>query len=214
MSKTTKALAIMGVVAGLGVAALPMSTYAVADPVSKEAQVKLEVKDVLSLDLKSNNDSGSESEENLTVVNLGTATGDGNVVEGSLTATVKTNNKTGYIVTIQNKETETAMLNADSDKIPAGTPAKGTSAWGYKVSNIATGGTNSAAAVDSYVGVPANGTPTTIVNSNGPTKVDADNAENNGDTATVEFGASVSTAQAMGEYSSTVVLTASANIAG
>lgn len=31
MSTTTKALAIMGVVAGLGVAALPMSSYAATD---------------------------------------------------------------------------------------------------------------------------------------------------------------------------------------
>ena len=58
MSKTTKIIAALGVVAGLGVAALPAFTY--AETVSGDAQVLVEVESAIAMQIEGNNDSGTE----------------------------------------------------------------------------------------------------------------------------------------------------------
>lgn len=55
MSKTTKIIAALGVVAGLGVAALPAFTYAV-DPISGDVEVQVEVQPAIAMTIAGNND--------------------------------------------------------------------------------------------------------------------------------------------------------------
>jgi len=200
------AFATLGVVAGLGVAALPLSTYAV-DPVSKESLVQTEIKDTLSLTL-----TGTDDADGNTIVKLGELLPDGDIMSANLTAKVKTNSGDGYTLTLADKDADN-NLTSGANTITAGTPAVGTSAWGFKMGTIVTadGATQSAAAVNDYIAVPVTGSAVTIVNSNKPTKVDATTPANNGDSAVITFGASASSAQAAGTYSDTVVVTAAAN---
>ena len=58
MSKTTKIIAALGVVAGLGVAALPAFTYA-TESVSGQVEVDVEVESAIAMTIVGNNDDGS-----------------------------------------------------------------------------------------------------------------------------------------------------------
>ena len=57
MSKTTKIIAALGVVAGLGVAALPAFTYATAT-ISEDVDLVVEVPSAIAIEISGNNDSG------------------------------------------------------------------------------------------------------------------------------------------------------------
>lgn len=65
MSKSTKIIAALGVVAGLGVAALPMATYAdqtgdpVVERVAGDVDVVVEVQDAIAMTIVGNNDDSS-----------------------------------------------------------------------------------------------------------------------------------------------------------
>ena len=217
MSRMSKTIAILGVVAGLGVTALPLSTYA-EDPISasKDATVQLTVEDTISLELEgtAKKDNDMTITDGSTLVNLGIAMPDGEIVSGDLTATIKTNSKSGYSLKLADADASNDLMSG-SDTIPAGTPAKGKSAWGFMMGgvtvNTADGNSNTAAAVSSYIEVPVNGSEVEIVNSGKPTLVDATDVNKSGDTAVITFGASVSSAQAAGTYSDVVVVTASVN---
>lgn len=197
MSKTTKALAIMGVVAGLGVAALPMSSYAATD--STNMGVKTTIEDYIAIETTTD---GSDDTDAKNVIVAGVVN-NGDVKTGTGTFNVKTNNKQGYYVQISATDTDlTNTTSGQSEKIPAGNPAKGTSAWGYRasadgVSNVTIKddvyGSNDYAAVD--------GTATTIATGAGAT-ADA------GDNITMTFGISASASQAAGTYKGVVTLTA------
>lgn len=205
MSKLTQSIAILGVVAGLGVAALPLSTYAAPADVAKNAQVKTTIEESLELTLKSNNDADNESTEALQVVNLGTVDST-KIAEGTLTSTVVTNNAKGYTLTIADADADTNLVSG-TDNIPTGAPVVGESHWGYKVSgiNVAADATQSGIEVADYTAMPATGDATTIVNSNKST------ISKTGDTATIGFGVSVSNDQHPGIYVDTVVITAAVN---
>lgn len=58
MSKTTKIIAALGVVAGLGVAALPAFTYA-AETVTGDVEVDVEILPAIAMTITGNNDNGS-----------------------------------------------------------------------------------------------------------------------------------------------------------
>lgn len=60
MSKTTKIIAALGVVAGLGVAALPAFTYA-EETVTGDVQVQAEVVPAIAMTISGNNDGGSHA---------------------------------------------------------------------------------------------------------------------------------------------------------
>lgn len=196
MSKTTKALAIMGVVAGLGVAALPMSSYAAegASPQSTDMGVKTTIEDYIAIETTTD---GSDDTDPKNVLVEGVVN-NGALKDGTGVFNVKTNNKKGYYVQI--KAADTTLKNADNDTIPAGVPAKGTSAWGYKASvaeaatnvSIETAAQNYAAVTDSNVTI-AKGAAAT---------------GNAGDDINLTFGISASASQAAGTYTGKVTLTA------
>lgn len=62
MSKTTKVIAALGVVAGLGVAALPAFTFAEGEPsVSADVDLYVKVKPAIAMTIEGNNDDTSDS---------------------------------------------------------------------------------------------------------------------------------------------------------
>lgn len=200
MSKTTKALAIMGVVAGLGVAALPMSSYAATD--STNMGVKTTIEDYIAIETTTDGSDDTDA-KNVVVSNV---INNGEIGTGTGTFNVKTNNKSGYYVQIS--ATDTTLKNATNETIPAGVPAKGTSAWGYKAS--ADGVSNVTIKDDVYAGkdyAAVSGTAATIATGTAAT-ADA------GDNITMTFGISASASQAAGTYKGTVTLTATSGVQG
>ncbi len=183
MSNITKTIAALGVVAGLGVAALPLSSYAAQ---SNDVTVRANVESNIAVSAAD------------TLVDLGNIISGGPIAEGKTTVTVTTNANKGYTLKIADADNETAMTNLSGglDKIPAGAPAVGNTAWGVK------GG-----AIDTYTGVTTDGlTLATVAN---PTTGGAD-AINSGKTE-VTFGVSAGTGLASGTYEDVVVFTAEAN---
>ncbi len=126
MSKTTAALAALGVVAGLGVAALPLSSYAVED--QEDIKVTLSVND--SISITTTDPDNPETALNAAPI---TAATDGGVSASSpILVTVKTNNEGGYTVKLKDKDATTALTTTgDGTPIPSGTPTQGVSAWGF-----------------------------------------------------------------------------------
>lgn len=116
MSKISKTVAVLGVVAGLGVAALPISTYA-ANPETVNLNVKVVDKIELNAD---------RTTANINATNGADVTGQ----EDTVTLTVKTGNSKGY--TLNAKTGNTNLANGSSNLIPAGAPLVGSSLWGMK----------------------------------------------------------------------------------
>lgn len=102
MSKTTKIIAALGVVAGLGVAALPAFTYATST--TGDVQVVVEVDSAIAMTIAGNNDSGSHKPASYTEVtavggedpsNLGWYERKGDAGSYTFTASAKTNATAG-----------------------------------------------------------------------------------------------------------------------
>ena len=142
MSKITKTIAALGVVAGLGVAALPLASYAV-NPTTVNLTASLD--DSLSLDV-------TETELSFDLDNGGA------VVTDTTAATVITNNAKGYDLNIKAGSGGTA-LTSGSYSIAAGAAAQGASAWGYNTDGSST-----------YTGVTAE--DVSIADSDAPTAVE------------------------------------------
>lgn len=139
MSKVTKTIAALGVVAGLGVAALPLASYAV-NPTTVNLTASLQ--DSLSLSV-------TETELAFALDNGGA------VVTDETAATVTTNNGKGYDLNIKAGSGGTALTSGDYT-IPAGPAAQGTSAWGYNTD----GGTDYTAVTASDVSIASSTAPT------------------------------------------------------
>ena len=124
MSKITKTIAALGVVAGLGVAALPLASYAATttDSVTVNAEVGTSMS--VSLDKES--------------VSLNPIPGGAPVnTEGgqTITATAITNNTNGYKLTLTDGDSENHYLASGGNHIAPGAPTQGRSLWGVKFNN-------------------------------------------------------------------------------
>ncbi len=203
MSKMSNVLAALGVVAALGVAALPLSSYAAESTdgtaVNENATVKLTIAKKLSLTLDT-------TEADL---------GDGSQTP-SIKATVITNNTNGYDLKIAGSTTTGSVKTVLTSGVvaddiialsagaaaPAALTAGTSSVWGYTVTgdDIATGFTGEGAG--KYAGVKVDGE---TIASNG----EATAAE--GNVTTVTFGADLVDNQAAGTYTGQVTFTASDN---
>lgn len=132
MSKLTTAIATLGVVAGLGVAALPLSSYAEGSAETTQ-KLKATIDESISIEATGSDAEGNPSTDN--VVDLGLVTLGGNPVTGAGALKVMTNNPSGYTVSVKVEGADTNMNNVTtggSGTIANGTPTKGTSAWGLK----------------------------------------------------------------------------------
>jgi len=183
----SKAIAVLGVVAGLGVAALPLSSYAAT--ASDDVKVQAVIEDSISI---------AAADETVTM--SGVVADAANPVEASTTLTVKTNAAGGYKVEIKDADADTALKSSDAgataEGIPAGTPAQSTNAWGYKTSSTTSGVTG---LVADYTAVTADNVQ--IATATRPTAAA-------GDTITLGFGVTVNAGIAAGTYEDTVTLTA------
>ncbi len=206
MSKTTKALAIMGVVAGLGVAALPMSTYAAQSTDSDTVTVKLEVEDFISCEVTT---AGKTVDLSKVASNALTTTGDA-------TVNIKTNNAQGYKAAIAAPATGdhkdqinmigVTTTNVIEPGVPATAQTAGTkSAWGYTVSSE-TAGVTVDAAFDGgvYKGITASSAPQSIASRTGAKTAEA------GDNITLTFQAYVAPTQNADVYTGYAEVTATA----
>ncbi len=181
MSKITSAMAVLGVVAGLGVAALPLSSYAITST-SQPVTIRAEVNNTIAV---------TSSEE---LVELGTINGGTPVAEKSTTVTVSGTDGTKFDLKVEDTDAETALVNTTDGTatIPTGTNlATGTAAWGFKVANSTTVGT--------WTAMGENGAPVTI--KSGTLGATADET-------IVTFGVSAAANQANGTYEDQVVFTA------
>lgn len=190
MSKMAKTIAALSVVAGLGVAALPLSSYAATTSNPASVDVLATVNGSISMTV-------SEEE-----VNVGNAVPGGAIASASTVVSVGTNNSAGYKLEMTDSDTNTNMVLIDANGDPmnttGGTISTGdltaaTSGWGYSIDNG-----------DTYKAVPALGaTPATIASSNTATTGE--------EATTVTFGVKAATGQAEGSYKGTVVFTATTN---
>lgn len=140
MSKMSKAIAVLGVVAGLGVAAMPLGAYAALPTegyqTSTSAPVQVEVEGAISI--ASNIDTiGQEGVINLGKIMPGTVTED---MTNPLEITVSSNSNGAnydlymYATNKNNVDTDNAMIGLNTGtSIAAGTAASGTESWGYEM---------------------------------------------------------------------------------
>lgn len=206
MSKMSKAIAVLGVVAGLGVAAMPLSSYAAGNVDSKNATVEVTVGGGISLtivDPVAGQPEGSKATLDLDTrtLNLGEAKLGGDIVSGSMGVKVATNDPAGY--TLKMSAANLDMTGA-AGSIKAGIPtANGeNSAWGFKVGSGAWTALT-AAGYDIY----SDAEGATL----GQTSA-GDDAENPivpaVQTTDITFGVNASANQAEGDYATTVLFTA------
>lgn len=216
MSNISKTIAVLGVVAGLGVAALPLSSYAAPvkwdteastdgsygttdgnNWVKKDTDIKLTIEDVLSIDTDA------------TEVELASTDGTEYTNATPLNVTVISKNSKGYNLTIAGTAATnpTSLTNTvtSSDQITAGAgtftaPAAlsnaTTSEWGYSIVG------NTAFDGGLYAGVKPGGE--TIKTSTASTV-------NAGEKTQINFAAKIKDGQASGTYKGKVTFTATNN---
>ena len=235
MSKMSKAVAVLGVVAGLGVAAMPLSTYALTAQ-SDETTIQATVKDTIALVVEANATDADAFDDTTNTLNIGDLIVNGPVVSKSLDAVVYANGTTGYTLSIAPADsTNTAMVGATASNtatIPAltanGALGGGVKGWGFRVATDAADTWRSIAVstgdnlVITKVGAPAamDAGTTKDLNVKGegteadPFLVDATGDAvkfNHTERQTVTFGAAADNTVTPDTYSTKVVFTATTN---
>lgn len=126
MSKTIMAAAALSVVAGLGVAALPLSSYAAdLNTASENIDVIVNIDNTISMAVDTN------------AVEMNLVPGGAAVTDKTVTATVTTNNATGYELYIRDSDDSTALVSAEGNSINAGATLSGAaSAWAYQGGDV------------------------------------------------------------------------------
>ena len=208
MSKTTKALAALGVVAGLGVAALPLSVGALTK--SDTITVRTTIEDTLTLTIVGDTDTAIDDgdEDHLVLLGANGKMTNGSAATAKATVTVATNNVGGYSVKMKGENGYLAGQST-SETIPAlGSsqatfPATGdTSAFGYQTVKI---GEVTTFSVTNSTWNPVKTTDEEIAKNTAATK-------QAGDTFNLNFQAYVNESQAADTYEETVTITASTGV--
>ena len=140
MSKIKKMVVGLGLTTALGIATLPIATFAASDISS--VTVKVNVNSVIALSADSNSTEVTMNPSSVNTTALKTK------------LTVATNNKNGYKLTVKDADSTTAMTSGDTtETIPAvsGTLTAGTAGW-----NISGGDLNKAAVTTSDQTVKTN----------------------------------------------------------
>lgn len=229
MSKTTKALAILGVVAGLGVSAMPLSAMAATDnngvtivdgtgegtdgtkdgKVSDTVTVKTSIADTLSLTVAGDNDAdGVAGQKHLVLLGTDGVLKNGESATGKASVTVSTNNFSGYKVVMKgaNGTLTDATTGATFAAVANNTvtfPTSGdASAFGYKTTKDAAFENLTLSSVTWNAVKKAD---TQIAANEGATVSDGDKFD-------INFQAYASPSQAAGNYEEVVTITATANV--
>lgn len=148
MSKTKKVVVALGVATALGIATLPLSTFAASS--TSDITVKVKIGSVIAL----------SADNQLTETNLNPNNVNTTALKTRLT--VATNSRNGYKLTVKDKDANTNLASTEtSDVIPAlaGNLTAGTAGW-----NISGGELNKAAvtATDQVVKTNPNSTHASI----------------------------------------------------
>lgn len=233
MSKTTKALAALGVVAGLGIAALPISASALTihdgtgtdtatdkydgtkdGNVSDTVLVRTEIKDTLTLTVTGSNDADITSDDTAAGVShlvlLGTngELMNGQNGSGKATVNVSTNNGKGYKVNING---EADGFNGTTDPTQKFAPVADNTT-SFPTSGASAFGykttkdstaSNISLASANWMGVPT--TATTVATGAGATQTA-------GDSFDINFEAHASESQAADVYDEVITITATTNL--
>lgn len=197
MSKMTKTIAALGVVAGLGVAALPLSSYAAVVTDSTDVTLNAVVGEAISVTTNAADDT----------VTINNVTANQDAKEGSTVLTIQTNNANGYTLTIEDADATTALKDASNTSYAGiatlksgATLDKGTTGWGFKASTTTDGVT---ANLTNWTGIKTTA-QTLATRASGATATD-------GDQVTLTFGVVVDSTVPAGTYSDVVTLTATTN---
>lgn len=228
MSNMTKAIAVLGVVAGLGVAALPLSSYAEGGT-TVEWGAKAENSDAWTNGTMGGTNETALGEDSFVSTDttiqlsikdkLSIATSMNDVeltfndtdsifTASPMSVTVVTKNSGGYKLTMvgsakgatdNNPAAITDLTNEKGDKIETGDLTGTESSWGYKVATNILG--TEVAAPDTWTAVANSAANGVIMQSTNPTT-------DSGDVANVTFGAKTAASQASGTYKGRVTFTA------
>lgn len=234
MSKMSKAVAVLGVVAGLGVAAMPLSTYALTAQ-SEDTIIQATVKDTIALVVEANaTDAAAFDAATNTLTLSDNLIVNGPVASKSVDAVVYANGTTGYTLSIAAKDGNTDMVSTtdsttNTSKIPAATSfGNGTKGWGFRIATDAANTWRSIAdstndnLVITKTGAPApiadDGTKDLNMTGTGteadPFKVATAGTAvkfNHTERQTVTFGAAADNTVTPDTYSATVIFTATTN---
>lgn len=208
MSKMTTAIAALGVVAGLGVAAMPLATYA---DTTRDVPLKLTVEETIEISTSSDDDPFTKvSDVELSTANKGD---NADYASKDFEVFVKTNASNGYTISAKSTTTETALKTADGNEIPANAAlAAGTSAWAYKVTPGTQGDGATAPGETNMSAWTAISATDAVIYTATQDKGGISTA-NKGLGTGVTFGASISNSQAAGDYTGSVTFTAAAGVA-
>ena len=222
MTKSSKLIATLGVVAGLGVAALPLGSVFASESVSGDVDLYVEVLPAIAMTISGNNDDNDHAGSGNGAVDVFAPAGaassdiDGHTTPASATTvassswmsilpnatgtmtstvTVYTNNASGYALAVKDADSTTALTRDNTDgKGAASIPASATTTAGTAGWSIA-GGSLAASAItaaDQTV-------KTTSAKTSG------------GDATTITYTVATDEDQATGIYSDTITYTATTN---
>lgn len=191
MQKSKKIIAALGVVAGLGVSTLPLTSYAA------------ESHQTVSVTVESNISVGVTPSGSVSLAPNGVA-----LDQLKHTIKVSTNNLNGYTLTVKDKDADTALVHSTktSIKIPStdATPTSGTSSWAVQTAAAYTGMTSGLNT--SWKAMPASTASGLIIKKSGA----INNALTN-DTTELKIGVALSESQETGTYSDEITYTAIAD---
>lgn len=188
MSKiATKVIAGLGVVAGLAMATLPLTSYVSAASDTENVTVNVDVASTITI-----NSATTPVNIAFTAAQLGTTR------TGDCTVSVSTNNSAGYKLTLSMISSD---ANAGALKSPNSTIAKSANTfaspaaltagtWGYRISSFT---------ANMYAGVPAAAAAQQIKTTSAPASADS---------TVVTFAARVANTQASGTYTNQVTFVA------
>ena len=201
MKKMTAAMAALGVVAGLGAAALPLSSYATQSTVPVTAIID----DALSITLTDANTADALGADGVLIENVVPG---GAVKARTVAVTVSGNTGDKYKLSLEDRLTDTALISAEGGRIAATSVAtlggsSAASAWGFVA-----GATNpTATPTTGWKAVPARGTtPAQLLTGTGNVGTLATGKA----TTYVTFGVYADENQDAGTYTTDVIFTASA----
>lgn len=236
MSKTTKALAILGVVAGLGVSALPLSAMAATDndgmtimdgtgtdtttvkydgtadkKVSDTVTVKTSIADTLSLTVQGDDDANGEAgQKHLVLLGTDGVLKNGESASGVAKVIVSTNNFSGYSVNMKGANGTLKDATTSATFAPVGN----------NTVTFPTSGNDSAfgykvtkeATFENLTLKVANWNPVKTTTGGVVIAANEGATVSSGDEFSITFQAYASPSQASGDYEEVVTITATANI--
>jgi len=219
MTKSKIILASLGVVAGLGTAALPLASYA-AETVSGNVDLRVDVLPAIAMTISGNNDdnahggSGNGAVDVFNPVEAASSDIDGHTTPaaattvassswmsilpnaiGTMTSTVTvyTNNASGYTLTVADADANTNLVNGDYSIPAAAAPAAGTAGWSIEGGSLA----------KSAIAASDAANPLTVKTTAAKTS--------GGDATTMTYTVSTDEDQATGTYVDTITYTATTN---